>query len=161
MKVCIYKLECRETGKFYIGSTTSTLNCRLKHHRSASKEPHRQNSPLYTHFREVGWDKARMITLCEIDVESRQEMLSIEKSEILKYMGSDLCLNHNRPIITRDEKKLSDAEYGKQRREIYADKERNRVAEWRRKNPEKYAEQLKRTCERQRERRLLKSSKVV
>lgn len=156
MKVCIYRLVCQETGKFYIGSTTHTLAYRLKKHRGASKEIHRMNSPLYTHFREVGWDKAEMSSLLEIEVETRQEMLATEKSEILKHIHSELCLNHNKPIITRDEKKASDIKYGRQWRELNRDKERKKVSEWRLKNPEKYKEQTKRYRQKR-----LESSKVV
>jgi len=83
-------------------------------------------------------------------------MLATEKAEILKHIGSQLCLNHNKPIITRDEKKASDAEYGKQRRKLNADSERERLYQWRLKNPEKYKEQTKRYRQKR-----LQSSKVV
>ena len=156
MKVCIYRLRCRVTDKFYIGSTTHSLTYRLKKHRAASREPHRMNSPLYTHFREVGWDNAEMSTLFELEVETRNEMLASEKAEILKHIGSELCLNHNKPMITRDEKKASDVEYGRQRRKLNPEGERTRVSEWRLKNPDKYKEQTKRYRQKR-----LESSKVV
>lgn len=154
MKACLYKLECLLTSKFYIGSTIHTLPYRLKKHRSTSKEPDKQNSPLYTHFREVGWEHARMSILIEVDVESRRDLLAIERAEILRHLGSSLCLNHNRPIITREEKKESDADYGKKRRTENKDDERQRVTEWRRNNPEKRAEQVRRSLEQQRQKRL-------
>lgn len=150
MKACLYKLECMATSKFYIGSTTCTLAIRLKKHRASSKETRKQNSPLYTHFREVGWTNARMSILTEVDVESRRDLLALERAEILRHLGSPLCLNRNRPIISHDEKKESDAVYGKKRRAENKDTERQRVAEWRKRNPEKYAEQCRRSNERQR-----------
>ena len=154
MKACIYRLECLLTSKFYIGSTIHTLAYRLKKHRSTSKEPDKQNSPLYTHFREVGWEHARMSILTEVEIESRRDLLAIERAEILRHLGSPLCLNHNRPVITREEKKESDADYGKKRRAENKDDERQRVAEWRRNNPEKRAEQVRRSLEHQRQKRL-------
>ena len=150
MKACIYRLQCRLTGKFYIGSTTCSLTYRLKKHRASSKEPRKQASPLYTHFREVGWEHAEMTILREVEAESRHALLEVERTEILTHLGAPLCLNHNRPVITREEKKDHDAVYGKKRRAENKDDERRRVAEWRKRNPEKYAEQVRRSVERQR-----------
>jgi hypothetical protein len=161
MKACIYRLRCRLTEKFYIGSTTCTLACRLKKHRASSKEQRKQASPLYTHFREVGWQHAEMSVLREIEVETRRELLELEKAEILLHLGSPLCLNHNRPVITREEKKESDADYGKKRRAENKDDERQRIAEWRRNNPEKRAEQNRRSVEQQRQKRLAREQKNV
>ncbi len=160
MKAQIYMLSCLETGKFYIGSTVHTLQYRLKKHRSASKEPQREKTALYIHFRSVGWDKAKMTCLSEIEIENRREMFELEKLEILKHIGSELCLNTNRPVITREEKKKMDAEYGKEIRKLDPESERNRVAEWRKKNPEKYREQARRYRERKRNKEL-NSSKVI
>ncbi len=151
----LYRLQCRVTGKFYIGSTTGTLAYRLKKHRAASKEPHRQGSPLYTHFRTIGWANAEMVLLTEVEVETRRALLDLEKREILLHIGAPLCLNHNRPTITPEEKKMHDANYGKNRRSTHGDRERERVRKWREENPEKYEAQKKRSLQRQREKRTL------
>ena len=153
MKACVYKLQCSLTSKFYIGSTIHTLAYRLKKHRSSSKEPRKYGSPLYTHFREVGWENAEMTTITEVEIDSRRELLELEKAEILTHIGHPLCLNHNRPVITRDEKKALDVEYGKKRRANNKDEQRNRVAEWRKNNPEKWREQKRRSVEQQRKKR--------
>jgi hypothetical protein len=150
MKACLYRLDCSVTSKFYIGSTTCTLAVRLKKHRASSLEIRKQNSPLYRHFREFGWTNARVSVLTEVDIETRRDLLALERAEILRHLGSPLCLNHNRPIITREEKKVEDARYGKKRRAENKDDERRRVAEWRKKNPERYAEQIRRRNERKR-----------
>jgi hypothetical protein len=103
-----------------------------------------------------------MSVLTEVNVESRRDLLALERAEILNHLGSPLCLNHNRPIITREEKKESDADYGKKRRAENMEDERQRVAEWRKRNPEKRAEQARRSNEKQREkRRLAKDQKNV
>jgi hypothetical protein len=112
------------------------------------------SSPLYTHFRTVGWENAEMTMILEAHVKTKGELLGLEKTEILKYIGTDLCLNHNRPIITPDEKKQADKEYGKVRRQEKKDEEIRRVKQWRIANPEKYAEQ----CRRYREKARLKKN---
>ena len=143
----IYRLQCNETSKFYIGSTIHTLTYRLKKHRSTSKEEDKMGSPVYSHFRSVGWNNAQMILICECEVNSKVELLTLEKDEILKYIGQENCLNHNRPIRTTEEKKEWDKEYGKVRRILKKDEERSRIKQWRLDNPEKYAEQRRRERE--------------
>lgn len=149
----IYLLRCRDTSKFYIGSTIHNLTYRLKKHRATSKEVDKMNSPLYTHFREIGWDKAEISLICETHVENRKQLLELEKTEILKHIESDLCLNHNRPLITREEKKQSDKEYGKVRRRDNREAELQRVRQWRLDNPEKRKEQVRRSNERAKEKK--------
>jgi hypothetical protein len=91
-----------------------------------------------------------MTVIFDVEVESRRGLLELEKAEILKHIDNPLCLNHNRPVISREEKRQSDVEYGKRRREVNKERERNRVAEWRKNNPKKYAEQVRRSVEQQR-----------
>ena len=149
----IYRLECSESGHFYIGSTIHSLVYRLKKHRSTSKEHDKMGSMLYTHFTEVGWDKARMTLIREVDFETRADLLSLEREEIDKHINHVLCLNCNRPVITPEEKKGKDREIAKHRREQHPDRERSRVAEWRLKNPEKHAAQVARSVDQQRRKR--------
>jgi hypothetical protein len=111
------------------------------------------NSPVYTHFRSVGWQTAEMTLLHELYIENKTQLLELEKTEILKNIDSDLCLNHNRPIRTIDEKKQQDVEYGKLRRATRGDAERARVKQWRLDNPEKRKEQVRRANERAKEKR--------
>lgn len=140
----IYKLECKSTLKFYIGSSIHTLEDRLKKHRSKSNEESRKNTPLYKHFREIGWENAKMSLIKEVNFETRRDLLEMEKIEILKYIGEDLCLNRNRPIITTREKEDLDKEYAKIWRENNKEKDRLKLKEWRKNNPEKWKEQTKR-----------------
>jgi hypothetical protein len=112
------------------------------------------NSPLYTHFIDVGWDTACMTAIREVAVETRSELLAFEREEIDKHLGDPLCLNHNRPVITKEEKKQHDKEYGKIRRQVNREREHERVAEWRRNNPELRAEQIRRSVEQQRQKRM-------
>lgn len=130
----------------------------MKKHRSASKEPDKMKSPFHTHFRNVGWENAEIRTLYEIEFETRGQLLQAEKDEIIKHLSNESCLNCNRPLITPEEKKQCDAEYGKQRRTDHKERERQRVIEWRKKNPEKYAEQCRRAYEKRRQAREAKNN---
>jgi hypothetical protein len=144
----IYRLECKETSKFYIGSTTLPLNKRLIKHKTSSNEERRMKSPLYSHFREVGWDKAEIMLIKEVEYKDRRDLLSIEKAEILINKNNDKCLNHNRPIITREEKMERDKDYAKNRRSENKESEKERLQKWRLANPDKRKEQTKRERER-------------
>ena len=145
----IYKLE--GNGKFYIGSTMCDLKNRLKHHRSKSKEQIALNTPLYVHFRELGWQNARIILLKEFEVSCRKELLQKECDIIKEFLGLETCLNKNLPIVTDDEKKERDNKYQRKRREENPERERDRLREWRKNNPEKWRQQTKRHNERKRE----------
>lgn len=144
----IYRLSGGD--KFYIGSTTQTLRLRLKNHRSKSKEDRRKNTPIYKHFNEIGWDKATIEIMCELEFADKHAMFEYERQEIEKYINDVNCLNCIKPIIALEEKKQRDKEYGKKRRTEQKEKERQRVAVWRANNPEKYAAQVRRSVEKQR-----------
>jgi hypothetical protein len=94
-----------------------------------------------------------MTQLHELTVEGKTQLLELEKTEILKHLGNELCLNHNRPIRTTDEKKQQNIDYGKLRRATKSSEERARVRQWRIDNPEKRKEQVRRANERAKERR--------
>jgi hypothetical protein len=94
-----------------------------------------------------------MVVLHEVEVESRRTLMELERAEILLHIGTPLCLNHNRPVITDVERKEHDVLYGKHHRLVNKDQERRRVNEWRKQNPDKRAEQLRRSVEQQREKR--------
>jgi len=144
----IYRLQCKETSKFYIGSTTLPLNKRLIKHKSSSKEERKMNSPLYSHFREIGWDKAEIILIKEVECKDRRHLLSIEKDEILINKGDLNCLNHNRPLITQEEKIQRVKDYSKIVRTQNKEREKERLQKWRLANPDKRKEQTKRERER-------------
>ena len=138
----IYKLE--GANKFYIGSTICELKYRLKKHRSKSNENISKNRPVYYYFKEIGWDNAVITLIKEVHINDRKELLTYEKEELLKFINDDNCLNSILPIITTEEKKKRDAEYGKKRRQLNPEKERERVKKWRSENPEKYKQQYSR-----------------
>lgn len=145
----IYKLE--GGGKFYIGSTTCNLKYRLKKHRSKSKEQVSATIPVYVHFREIGWENATISLIEEFEMTSKPELLSRECTYIKQYIGTENCLNHNKPIITPEERKEQNRLYSKVRRKADPEHERARLQEWRKNNPDKRREQTKRYNERKRD----------
>jgi hypothetical protein len=122
-----------------------SLADRMKHHKALLKDPVRCRSPVYTHFNNVGWDNNAEITLvAEYPNATRQELRQYEMDELMKVVDDPLCLNRNRPIRTEKDKKDTDKEYGKIRRQRMPDEERERVRLWRLNNPDKWKEQTKR-----------------
>jgi len=149
----LYKIQSTIDNSFYIGSTRQTLAMRLKNHRSKSKDPVRQNTPLYIYFNRVGWEHAQIELLAEVENITDTELLGIERAEITGALTDPNCLNKATPLRTPEEKKQRDKEYGRIRREIKGDEERARVKQWRIDNPEKYIEQCRRANERAKEKR--------
>jgi hypothetical protein len=131
-------------GKFYIGSTTQELKKRLKNHRSKSKENHRKTTPLYEHFNTIGWVTATITLIKEVVILNRLELLGIEDILVRNSLNDPNCLNKICVIVTPEQKREQDREYGKIRRESQKERERERVRIWRQNNPEKWREQTKR-----------------
>ena len=141
----MYRLTSRCDGYFYIGSSMTSLKDRMKHHKALLKDPIRCRSPVYTHFNTVGWDNnAEIILIKEFHDVTRTQLRQHEMDEIMKVVDDPFCLNRNRPILTREDKKTHDKEYSHTRREQNKDDERDRVRQWRLKNPDKWKEQTKR-----------------
>jgi len=147
----IYKIESDIDGTFYIGSTTQTLTRRINNHKSKSKEECRKKTPLYAYFNEYGWEHANISLLSEHSEVDKEELLRLERDRINMYIGDPLCLNKCRPLQTADDKKASDREYGRVRRQQMKDEERERVKQWRLNNPDKRREQTKRYREKKRD----------
>ena len=134
----IYRIESNlDDGKFYIGSTTQSLAMRLKNHRSKSKDPLRQKTPLYRHFNTIGWEHASIILLYEIEDTTKEVILDHEKEYIQASLADDKCLNKATPLITEEEKKEKDRQYGAKWREENKERDAERVRKWRAENPEK------------------------
>lgn len=149
----LYKIVSTTDDSFYIGSTRQSLAMRLKNHRSKSKDPARQKTPLYVYFNRVGWIHARIELLSELEDVSDADLLGMEKAEICAVIADPNCLNKATPLRTPEDKKQRDSEYGKIWRQANQDREREKVKQWRLDNPEKYAEQCRRAKERVKEKR--------
>lgn len=83
----IYKITIGDY--FYIGSTTMTLKNRfLFHSYTAKKYPHLK---LYKKLNEIGWDKAEIILIKEINCNSKKELL-IEENKLI-ILDNEKSLN--------------------------------------------------------------------
>ena len=149
----LYKIRSALDDSFYIGSTRQSLTMRLKNHRSKSKDPVRQKTPLYIYFNRIGWINARIELLGEFENITNIELLEIEKAEITASLSDSNCLNKATPLRTPEEKKQRDKEYGKVYLQEHLDHIREKTRQWRLDNPEKYAEQRRRANEREKEKR--------
>ena len=97
----IYKLVCAD-GHYYYGSTIQTLNERLQHHKGSSNT---QTSKIYTHIREIGWDKVHIELVQSVSCENRKQLRVIENTYIVSNIKDQLCLNTLRSHTTDDEKR--------------------------------------------------------
>ena len=141
----IYKIESNlDDGKFYIGSTTQSLAMRLKNHRSKSKDPLRQKTPLYQHFNMVGWEHASISLLYAIEDATKEAILDHEKEYIQVSLSDDKCLNKATPQLTEEEKKEKDRQYGAKWRQENKERAAERIRKWRAENPEKWKAQTAR-----------------
>jgi hypothetical protein len=157
----LYKIVSTADKSFYIGSTRQSLAMRLKNHRSKSKDPVRQKTPLYVYFNRVGWIHAQIELLSELEDVSDADLLGMEKAEICAAIADPNCLNKATPLRTAEDKKQMDKEYGKLRRARKGDEERARVRQWRLDNPEKYADQCRRANERAKEKRAAQKNNLT
>ena len=118
----IYKLYC-DDGYFYYGSSADKYLCkRLAGHRCDSRDPRYISSKLYTHINQIGWDRVKMILVEEFEYTTREEMRKRENEYIVKSLTDELCLNHNRTIVSTEEKLQLSKEYNRKKREVNHEK---------------------------------------
>jgi hypothetical protein len=99
----IYKLQCSD-GYYYIGSTTTSLDTRLKNHKGSSKTDLCKNYKVYKHINQIGWDNVQILLLEEYPCNSRAELCIKETKYILGEIDSSLCLNNNISFISDEER---------------------------------------------------------
>jgi len=95
---------------YYIGSTISDLNIRLRRHKSDSKRCPDVKKNQY--FNSINWD-VKIILIEEINVSSLSELHEIENNFIKKYLNDDKCLNTYHAIVNKELRKQKAHEYGK------------------------------------------------
>ena len=138
----IYKLT--DGNKFYIGSTSLTLEKRLIDHKSLSKIEKRHSQPVYNYFNSTNWENARMETLRECEYTVKADLLRYEREEYDKLSGNPNCLNVMRSFISEDERKLRDKENAANWHQENKERCKESLQEWRKNNPEKVKEQRQR-----------------
>lgn len=131
-------------GKFYIGSTTLSLEDRFREHKWFSTKARSRQIPVYAHFTEIGWDAATIELVRECDYETKRDLLKVEREELDKVRDDPNCLNKNRPYITREENKVRVKETAAGWYQENKDHVRDRLQTWRKENPEKVKAQRER-----------------
>ena len=141
----IYRLS--GGGRFYIGSTSLTLEERLREHKSFSTKARSKQIPVYAHFTSTGWDGVSIELVRTCDYETKRDLLKYEREELDKVRDDPACLNKNRPLITpaelKDQVKTNAAKW----HQTHKDHARDRLQEWRVANPEKVKAQRERQKE--------------
>lgn len=100
----IYKLYC-DDGHFYFGSTKRKyLACRLSGHKMDSKKEKYKNNKSYSHINMIGWDRVKIILVEEFEYTSRDDLRRRENVYIVNELKNPLCLNHNRSLVTDQER---------------------------------------------------------
>ncbi len=91
----IYKIECNQTGKIYVGSTTKkTLAMRLAHHKCIYKKYLECNDNQYvSSFKVLENNNYNIILLESCPCKNRDELLARERY----YIESIDCINMNKP----------------------------------------------------------------
>jgi hypothetical protein len=142
MKGFIYRLA--GGGRFYIGSTTVSLEDRLREHKSFSTKAKSRQIPVYAHFTNVGWDSATIELVRECEYETKRDLLKAEREELDKVRDDHACLNKNRPLITttelKEQVKTNAAKWYQENKGHV----RERLQAWREANPEKVKAQRER-----------------
>ena len=96
----VYKIVCRLTGLIYIGSTTKTLDQRLSKHKSDYQCYLTGTSHYITSFEIIKNDNYYIKKIKSYNFENHNDLLKKERYWNEKY----ICVNKNRPIISKDEK---------------------------------------------------------
>ncbi len=144
----IYRILCPD-GQYYIGSTTSTLEQRLRQHKMQGKQ--NPNRKVYKTIHEQGWDSIEIELLEDFPCTTKNELTAREDIFIKQAKENDpMCLNVIRSHVTQEEKKellkqyyeAHKEEIKEQHKEYYADpvvkeKTDQYQADYRKRNAEK------------------------
>lgn len=113
----IYKLYC-DDGHYYYGSSSDKYLCkRLAGHKSEANKPNGVYRKVYTHINKIGWDRVKIVLVEEFEYTTREDMRKRENEYITKSLTDELCLNHNRSIVSEEERLQLSKEYKQKKRE--------------------------------------------
>ena len=133
----IYKIVCNETGRIYVGSTTTPLRKRLGDHVSKFKQWKKGNTKTYyTSFEILETGNYDIILLEAYPCSSKEELHARER----KWIEELGCVNKILPTRTYKEwvgaNEDAIRQYHKQYREANKDAISQRMKEWREANQE-------------------------
>ena len=107
----IYKLQC-DDGYFYIGSTRDELRKRFQSHKDTSTREHKNNTKVYSHINEIGWNRVRIILVEDYPCENRTQLRQREDYYIRQYQSDPFCLNMIGAVVDKEHhKELVDTYY--------------------------------------------------
>ena len=100
----IYKLQDNINFYFYIGCTCNSLQKRKSAHKArAKKEPTRK---VYAYFNKIGWENVSIISIEQKELQTKEQLLTLEDKYILENKDNPLFLNTLRePIENIEEHK--------------------------------------------------------
>lgn len=123
----VYEIICRITSERYIGSTIDTLSRRLTSHRLLSNPCISKNIIIRGDY--------YINLLEECDCENKMQLLKKER----EWYDKLECINLNRPITFKEERKEYFKKYFKENKE-YKEKKKEQSKEYYEKNKEKKKE---------------------
>jgi hypothetical protein len=107
----IYKLQSKDHGFFYIGSTCAELYKRLGYHKKASIYYPERN--VYKVINLLGWDDIEIVLIKNFECNSKEELTREEDFHIRKDIHNKLCLNTNRACLSLMERENYFVDYRK------------------------------------------------
>lgn len=135
----IYKITSNvEPCFYYIGSTTSDLNVRLRKHKYGATQ--NATSKKNTYFDGIGWN-VNITLLQEINVNTLKELLIIENGYIDACINDELCLNTNNAVMNAENRKIKNAENGKRHYVNHQEEMKQKHNEYYANNKDKKAQQ--------------------
>ena len=119
-------------GHYYIGSTTTSLTDRFRHHKEYSKT---HDTRVYEYCKRVGWKNITIELLEDYPCDSPQELHEREEYHLAPMREDPLCLNTNRAHLTVEERKMIGKQYYDENREqrvsyqeVYREEHPDRIA---------------------------------
>lgn len=103
----IYRLQGTD-GSYYIGSTTRTLDDRIRAHRIRAEEE--RATPVCKHFNHIGWENVTASILSKHNNITKAELFCLETETINPHLGQEGCLNKKLPFRSFDDSRRVNAE---------------------------------------------------
>lgn len=118
----IYLITNTANGKKYVGSTTKTIDERLKGHWSSRKTPKNQHHPLYQDFNTYGLQSFKIEPLLVMKYFIKKELLMVEDAYIALHDTTNNGYNKQYNTFHIDRREITDYETG-YRDKYYSHKE--------------------------------------
>ena len=88
----IYRIYSND-GFYYYGSTYDNVMQRFLKHIDMSKRPENKNLKLYSYFKKIGWENAKIEIIKNLNINTKNELLEEENKYIQQHINDPFCLN--------------------------------------------------------------------